>query len=119
MQRVFPTLRITDYERSKSFYVEGLGFHIDWEHRFEPDLPVFMQITRDGLSLFLSQHGGDCAVGGAAYLFVSNVDEWYRGFIQRGVHSENPPQNTSYGVREICIVDPDGNRLRFGTDLNP
>jgi catechol 2,3-dioxygenase-like lactoylglutathione lyase family enzyme len=42
MQRVFPTLRITDYEKSKSFYVEGLGFDIDWEHRFEPDLPGFM-----------------------------------------------------------------------------
>ena len=29
-QRVMPTLRITNYARSKAFYVDGLGFHIDW-----------------------------------------------------------------------------------------
>lgn len=117
MQRVFPTLRITDYDRSKSFYIDGLGFHIDWEHRFEPPLPVFMQITRGGMSLFLSQHSGDCQVGGAVYFFIDDVDEWHRSFLQRGVHPQDPPQNTSYGLREMCVVDPDGNRLRFGTPL--
>ncbi|MBZ5535602.1 MAG: VOC family protein [Acidobacteriia bacterium] len=117
MQRVFPTLRITAYEKSKLFYIDGLGFHIDWEHRFEPHLPVFMQITRDGMSLFLSQHSGDCHVGGAVYFFIDDVDQWHRSFLQHGVHPEKPLQNTSYGLREMCVVDPDGNRLRFGTNL--
>ena len=40
MQNVYPALRITDYEKSKSFYVDGLGFRIEWEHRFAPHLPV-------------------------------------------------------------------------------
>ncbi len=35
-QRVILTLRITDYATSKGFYVDGLGFQIDWEHRFKP-----------------------------------------------------------------------------------
>jgi len=48
-QRVFPTLRITNYAASKKYYVEVLGFRIDWEHRFEPNLPVFMQVSRDGI----------------------------------------------------------------------
>jgi catechol 2,3-dioxygenase-like lactoylglutathione lyase family enzyme len=26
MQKVYPALRITDYEKSKAFYVDGLGF---------------------------------------------------------------------------------------------
>lgn len=51
MQKVIPTFRITDYERSKAFYVDGLGFSIDWEHRFEIDFPAYMQITRDDLSI--------------------------------------------------------------------
>jgi catechol 2,3-dioxygenase-like lactoylglutathione lyase family enzyme len=34
-QRVMPTLRMTDYARSKQFYVDALGFQIDWEHRFD------------------------------------------------------------------------------------
>ena len=54
MQNVIPALRITNYEQSKRFYTEGLGFHIDWEHPFEPGLPVFMQISRDGMTIYLS-----------------------------------------------------------------
>src|SRR5262245_6278363 len=33
-QRVIPTLRITEYARSKAFYLERLGFKLEWEHRF-------------------------------------------------------------------------------------
>ena len=61
-QRVMPTLRITSYARSKSFYVDGLGFQIDWEHRFQPAFPVFMQVSRDGLAFFLAEHKGERAV---------------------------------------------------------
>ena len=43
VQRVMPTLRITRYAQSRAFYVDGLGFRVDWEHRFEPHFPVFMQ----------------------------------------------------------------------------
>jgi catechol 2,3-dioxygenase-like lactoylglutathione lyase family enzyme len=113
-QTVFPELRITDYARSKAFYVDGLGFQIDWEHRFEPNLPVFMQLTRAGQSLFLSEHGNS-KVGGAAYFFVPDVDAWYRDFTGAGVRPESPPTDAPYGIREMCVVDPDGNRLRFGT----
>lgn len=40
-QRVVPQLRMTDWERTRAFYEEGLGFRVDWEHRFERGLPVF------------------------------------------------------------------------------
>jgi hypothetical protein len=58
-QRVIPTLRITDYQRSKSYYVDALGFTVEWEHRFEPHFPVFMSLVRDNMHLYLSQHNGD------------------------------------------------------------
>jgi catechol 2,3-dioxygenase-like lactoylglutathione lyase family enzyme len=64
MQQVVPTLRIANYARSKAFYVDALGFQIDWEHRFEPKFPVFMQVSRDGLALFLTEHAGIALWGG-------------------------------------------------------
>ena len=70
-QRVFPQLRMTNWKRTRAFYVDGLGFGVDWEHRFEPGLPVFASLTRDGLSLFLTEHTGDCQPGGAAYFVVA------------------------------------------------
>ncbi len=112
-QRVFPQLRLTNWKRTRSFYVEGLGFTVDWEHRFEPGFPVFAQVTRDGLSLFLSEHSGDCQVGGAAYLVVNDVDTLGREIRDRGVEPAEPPSDTPWGTREMTVVDPDGNRIRF------
>ena len=34
-----PVFRIFDESKAKEFYVNWLGFKVDWEHRFEPDLP--------------------------------------------------------------------------------
>ncbi len=113
-QRVVPQLRMTDWKRSRAFYVGGLGFTADWEHRFEPGFPVFAQVTRDGMSLFLTEHVGDCQVGGAAYFVVNDVDAFHREISVRGVKPADGPAYTEWQTREMTLVDPDGNRLRFG-----
>jgi catechol 2,3-dioxygenase-like lactoylglutathione lyase family enzyme len=118
-QRVTPQLRMTDWSRSRAFYVDGLGFAVDWEHRFEPGFPVFTQITRDGLSLFLTEHAGDCQVGGAAYIVVDDVDALYREIQGRGIRPAEPPETAPWGAREMLVVDPDGNRLRFASETKP
>jgi catechol 2,3-dioxygenase-like lactoylglutathione lyase family enzyme len=117
MQRVVPTLRITGYARSRQFYIDGLGFQIDWEHRFEPHFPVFMQISRDELVLFLTEHAGDCPVGGLVHLYVPDVDAWYAEFRTRGVPVREPPNQSLPGLRDMTVLDPDGNKLRICTRL--
>jgi uncharacterized glyoxalase superfamily protein PhnB len=104
---------MTNWERTRAFYADGLGFTVDWEHRFEPGFPVFAQLTRDGLSLFLSEHAGDCQVGGAAYFVVDDVDALFRDIQARGITPDEPPEDAPWGTREMNILDPDGNRLRF------
>lgn len=117
MQRVMPTLRITDYARSKAFYVDGLGFRIDWEHRFEPHFPVFMQVSRDDMAFFLTEHTGDCPAGGLLHLYVPDVDAWYAEFQGKGVAVQEPPSQTLQGLRDMTVLDPDGNKLRICTRL--
>ncbi|MBA4160284.1 MAG: VOC family protein, partial [Gemmatimonadetes bacterium] len=41
--RTTPILRIFDEAKAKEFYVAFLGFTVDWEHRFEDDLPLYLQ----------------------------------------------------------------------------
>ena len=112
-QRVMPTLRMTDYARSKRFYVEGLGFQVDWEHRFEPGFPVFAQVSRDGLAFFLTEHKGDCPVGGLVHLYVPDVDAWFEEFRQKGIRVQEPPNECLQGPRSMTILDPDGNKLHI------
>jgi hypothetical protein len=37
--RIIPILRIFSIGKAKEFYVDFLGFTIDWEHRFEDKAP--------------------------------------------------------------------------------
>lgn len=116
-QSVLPQFRITDARRSIPFYVDGLGFRTDWEHRFEPGFPVFTQMTRAGQSIFLSEHEGDCKVGGAAYFVVPDVDACYREIVARGIVRTDPTADTPWGTREMVVKDPDGNRIRFASSV--
>jgi catechol 2,3-dioxygenase-like lactoylglutathione lyase family enzyme len=115
MQNVYPTLRITDYDAARAFYVDALGFRIDWEHQFAPGLPVFMHISRDDLALYLSQHCGAGQVGELVYLSVPDVDAWYYDFRAKGVHIPDPPADQPWGVRDMRVTDLDGNRLNIST----
>ena len=58
-----PLLRIFDVERAKEFYAGLLGFSVDWEHHFEDNAPAYLQVSRAGLVLHLTEHHGDGCPG--------------------------------------------------------
>jgi catechol 2,3-dioxygenase-like lactoylglutathione lyase family enzyme len=111
MQAVVPTLRIKELERSRRFYVDGLGFRVDWEWRHEPGFPAFVQVSRAGMRLYLSEHEGDCPAGALVHLYVSDVDGWQAELLTRGIVAEHAPVDRPWGNREMLLLDPDGNKL--------
>jgi hypothetical protein len=58
-----PILRIFDEAKATEFYGEFLDFTVDWKYRFAPDLPLYMQVSRDACVLHLSEHHGDGSPG--------------------------------------------------------
>ena len=72
--RTTPILRIFDEAKAREFYVDFLGFTIDWEHRFEPGLPLYAQVSRDGCVLHLSEHYGDGCPGTAVRIDSTQID---------------------------------------------
>lgn len=106
-----PILRMFDVEKAKAFYVDLLGFKIEWEHRFEPGYPLYMQVARAGLRLHLSEHHGDATPGSAVYVHVQGLDELHAELWAKGSRAriENGPGET----RWLQILDPFGNRVRF------
>jgi len=57
--RVVPIVRIFDEDRAREFYLGYLGCRVDWEHRFDGEGPLYMQVSRGALVLHLSEHHGD------------------------------------------------------------
>jgi catechol 2,3-dioxygenase-like lactoylglutathione lyase family enzyme len=53
VEKVVPIFRIFDYKKAIEFYVEWLGFKIEWEHTFEENTPVYMEVVKDGITLHL------------------------------------------------------------------
>ncbi|WP_017582788.1 glyoxalase superfamily protein [Nocardiopsis valliformis] len=107
-EQAIPILRVTDAQAAVRWY-QRLGFTQVWEHRFEPGLPAFVEITRGPVSLFLSEHTGDARPDTLVYLRVRDVDTIATEF---GTTVEEAPW-----AREIELQDPDGNRLRIGTPI--
>ena len=69
-----PILRIFDEAKAKEFCIEFLGFKVDWEHRFEAGLPLYMQISKDGCIIHLSEHHGDCSPGAAIRIETNELE---------------------------------------------
>ncbi|MBB1242416.1 VOC family protein [Streptomyces durbertensis] len=107
-EQAVPVLRVKDAAVAVAWYAR-LGFALEWEHRFEPGFPVFAEVARGEVRLFLSEHEGDARPDGLVYLRVRDVDAVAREFGM--VVAELP------WAREVELRDPDGNRLRVGTPV--
>lgn len=110
-------LRSFDEARAKAFYVDFLGFELVFEHRFEPGLPLYMGLRKDGCQLHVSEHYGDATPGSAVRIPVDDVAA-YLAALPKDYGNARPgaPTETPWGTREITITDPSGNRLTFFTE---
>lgn len=116
MQRVVPVLRVADFAAAQRFYKEALGFATDWVWQPEASAPGFAQISRGGLSLYLSGDTADADFGpSTAYVYVDDVDAWQLALEEAGVAIETPATTRPWGNRELSLRDPDGNRLTLAT----
>ncbi len=116
-QPAIPVLRIFDVAMARAFYVDFLGMSWDWEHRFEPDLPVFAQVSRGGLTLFLSEHVGDGTPGTKLILRMTGLDAFQAELLGKGNRHARPGiEDRPWGWRDMEVVDPFGNRLVFSEE---
>jgi hypothetical protein len=114
-----PILRILDVAQAKTFYVDYLQFQIDWEHRFEPHFPLYMQISNGDCCLHLSEHEGDCTRGSAVRINVGGIEQLHHMLLSKQYKDANPIlEKTPWNTKEITVMDPFGNRLLFFEPIN-
>jgi catechol 2,3-dioxygenase-like lactoylglutathione lyase family enzyme len=116
--QTIPILRIFDVAKAREFYLDYLGFRTDWEHRFEPGLPLYTQISRSGCVLHLSEHYGDASPGATVFLRVAGLEDLHRELTAKDYRYQRPGVELApWNARVMTLTDPFGNRLRFNQDL--
>lgn len=111
---VIPVLRIFDIGKAREFYVGFLGGTVDWEHRFEPALPLYMQLSLGQVKLHLSEHHGDACPGACIRIGITGIAALHAGLRVREYGYARPSiEAKPWGLDEMTLVDPFGNRVIF------
>jgi catechol 2,3-dioxygenase-like lactoylglutathione lyase family enzyme len=104
-----PIFRVANLKASIDYYVNVLGFKIDWEYPAN-----IASVSRDRCGIFLCE--GDQGNPGAwVWIGVSDVEALHEEYRSKGAKVRHPPANYSWAY-EMQIEDPDGNVLRFGSE---
>jgi uncharacterized glyoxalase superfamily protein PhnB len=114
-----PILRSFDEAKAREFYLGFLGFRVVFEHRFEPGLPLYMGIVRDGCMLHLSEHHGDASPGASMRIEASDIDAFQAELAGKAyAHARPTVQLQPWGTRDMTVTDPFGNRLTFTSAIS-
>jgi catechol 2,3-dioxygenase-like lactoylglutathione lyase family enzyme len=106
---VTPIFRVESLPASVAYYVNVLGFKIDFHYP-----GIMASVSRDRCDIFLVE--GDQGHPGAwVWIGVADVELIFEEYQSKGARIRHPPTNYSW-AREMQVEDPDGNVLRIGSD---
>ncbi|MGY4534423.1 catechol 2,3-dioxygenase-like lactoylglutathione lyase family enzyme [Pseudomonas sp. TE3786] len=111
--KAIPILRIFDEAKAREFYLGFLGFSVEFEHRFEASLPLYLGIERAGLQLHLSEHHGDASPGSTVYVPMHNIAAYRDELIAKQYGYGRPGIEEMPWGKIMEVHDPFGNRIRF------
>lgn len=102
-------LPIADLTAARAFYVEGLGFDVDFEFTND-DGSGMIGLRRGSMRITLDRpmdgHGRNACVS----LLVDDADRYYEEWRAR-LPVEQPPRDEPWGARTFGLTDPSGNTV--------
>ena len=104
-----PILRVHSLPSSIDYYVNVLGFGLDW---LEPR--VMASVSRGPANIMLCE-GDQGHPGTWLWIGVGDIEPLFEEYQAKGAVIRHPPTNY-YWAYEMQISDPDGHVLRFGSD---
>ena len=108
---IIPILRVNSVAASIRYYVDVLGFKVDWGGEEES---TFASVSRSGRAIMLCQ-GDQGQPGTWLWIGVEDIEPLFTEYKTKGVKFREPPTNYPWAY-EMKIEDPDGHVLRFGSD---
>ena len=108
-------LHVSAFEETKRFYVDLLGFRVEWEP--DPD-NTYLTSGTDNLALHrapLDRMARETALDHLGLLVcrAEDVDSWAAYLEGNGVTLSSQPRTHRDGARSVYLRDPDGNRIQI------
>jgi catechol 2,3-dioxygenase-like lactoylglutathione lyase family enzyme len=119
-----PVLRMLDEALARSFYVDFLGFEVDWEHRFRDDAqsPLYMQVSQGASVLHLNGHADSDSPVCEVRIPVDGLQAYCESLSAKAISFPSPEVvDPRYEGRktDINVLDPFGNHLVFWSPSEP
>ena len=109
IENVTPILRVEDLEVSRRYYIDTLGFALDWDYQGK-----MISVSRDHKAIMLCEREQGQR-GTWLWIGVDDADVLFAEFSAKGAHIRSPPRNFSWAY-EFAVEDPDGHVLRIGSE---
>ena len=107
VRSTIPVLASLDIAQSRQFYAERLGFSC------QQQAPDYLIMARDGCELhFWLCNERHVAENTSCYV-RADTEALHADFAQRGLPLA-PPVVQPWGMKELYVIDPHGNLLKFG-----
>jgi predicted enzyme related to lactoylglutathione lyase len=113
LQPAIPIIRIFSVDKAMEFYRDYLGFALDWEHRFGPNMPLYAQMSRGACLIHITEHHGDATPGSACYVWMTGLDAFHASIRAKDYPLRPGIENFPEGARTVTVLDPFGNRINF------
>jgi hypothetical protein len=116
MTKVIPVLRAFDRKKVLEFYVDWLGFTINWEHH--PDnSPFYMQISLRDIVIDISEHHGDATPGSKVIITgFEGLEAYHQALLNKNYTYMKPGLSRvewDQDTLETIVIDPFFNQLVF------
>ena len=127
--RLLPELSVTDINRTKAFYIDLLGFKLEYERpenkfiflSFEDSQFMFEQIHLDGWNTAVLEYPLGRGVNFS--IETDNIDAIYQKLLDADYPLFRPMMTSQYRMndewlqqKQFLVQDPDGYLLRFNQE---
>lgn len=115
---ITPIFRVFDIEKVYSFYINYLGFKIDWEHKYSENMPVYIQVSLNDAVIHLSEHQGDSSPGSAIRIKIDDLKSFHSLLSKKEYPYSNPAiEKMPWNTIELSVIDPFSNKITFYEEI--
>ena len=110
-------MRVFDRAKTIEFYMDWLGFKIEYEYKPMENAPFYMRVSLRDVIIELTEHHGECSPGALVHVEeFAGLEAYYAELYAKDYRYGKPGLNRvdwQPGLIDLTVIDPFNNRIIF------